>query len=498
MAQPILEMKGIHKHFASTIALNGVDLTVYPGEIRGLIGENGSGKSTISSIAAGMQKADQGEMVFRGQPWAPASMVEALEHGFGMIVQEQGTVPGISIAENIFLGDIDQFSKGPFVDHKAMLAAARKVLNRVGMDKVDPAMPMAALDLQDRKLVEIAKVIAREPDIFVVDETTTALSQIGREKIYELMREQKAANKSVLFISHDLDELMETCDTLTVLRDGNLIRSFTKDEFDPDAIRTSMIGRELQGDYYRSDNVPSSREETALVAEHLSLGEELQDVSLTLHKGEIVGIGGLSQCGMHTLGKVLFGAQKPQKGNVTANGAVVTDEAVAMKQGVGYVAKDRDVESLCLNASIQDNIAVAGMECYAINDFLILEGRERAYVDKQIKDLSVKCAGRDQQVSQLSGGNKQKVVFGKWIGRGSDILILDCPTRGVDIGVKQAMYQLMVRLKNEGKSILMISEEMPELIGMCDRLLIMKDGRVTKEFARGPEMSDTEIIKYMI
>ena len=499
MAKPILEMKGMCKRFGSTVALDRVDLTVYPGEIRGLIGENGSGKSTISSIAAGMQKADSGEMVFKGRSWSPASMVEALEHGFGMIVQEQGTVPGISIAENIFLGGIGQFAHGPFVDRKKLLAAARRVLDRVGMDRVDPALPMGALDMQDRKLVEIAKVIAREPDIFVVDETTTALSQIGREKIYELMREQKAADKSVLFISHDLDELLATCDTLTVLRDGRLVRSFTKDQFDPDLIRTSMIGRQLQGDYYRSDSQATRREEVALRAEHLTAGQAVQDVSLTVHKGEIVGVGGLSQCGMHDLGKVLFGAIRPDAGSVTAgSGAAVTSEAVAMKQGIGYVAKDRDVESLCLGASIQDNIAVAGMERYAVHDFLILEGRERKYVDRQIGELSIKCAGRDQQVSQLSGGNEQKVVFGKWIGRGSDVLILDCPTRGVDIGVKQAMYQLLVRLKAEGRSIVMISEEMPELIGMCDRLIVMKDGRVTKEFTRGPEMTDTEIIKYMI
>lgn len=499
MAKPILEMKGMCKRFGSTVALDKVDLTVYPGEIRGLIGENGSGKSTISSIAAGMQKADSGEMVFKGQSWNPASMVEALEHGFGMIVQEQGTVPGVSIAENIFLGGISQFAHGPFVDRKKLLAAARQVLDRVGMDSIDPALPMAALDMQDRKLVEIAKVIAREPDIFVVDETTTALSQIGREKIYELMREQKAADKSVLFISHDLDELLATCDTLTVLRDGKLVRSFTKDEFDPDLIRTSMIGRELQGDYYRSDTQATCREEIALRAEHLTAGQAVQDVSLAVHKGEIVGVGGLSQCGMHDLGKVLFGAIKPDASSVaTGSGAAITSETVAMKQGIGYVAKDRDVESLCLSASIQDNIAVAGMERYAVHDFLILEGRERKYVDQQIGELSIKCAGRDQQVSQLSGGNKQKVVFGKWIGRGSDVLILDCPTRGVDIGVKQAMYQLMVRLKGEGKSIVMISEEMPELIGMCDRLIVMKDGRVTREFTRGPEMTDTEIIKYMI
>ena len=498
MDAPILSMKGIHKRFSSTIALDGVDLDTYPGEIRGLIGENGSGKSTISSIAAGMQKADEGTMTFLGKPWAPASMINALAHGVGMIVQESGTIPGVTVAENIFLAEISQFRRMGLIDRKAMNAQADKALSDIGIQNVRGATPMAALDFQTRKLVEIAKVAMKEPKLLVVDETTTALSHDGREILYRLMKRYRDEGRAVLFISHDLGEIMEVCDTLTVLRDGRLIRSFQKEEFDADQIRTSMIGRELQGDYYRSDFTPSAQKEAALTASGLCLGEELKDVSLTLHKGEIVGVGGLSHCGMHTLGKVLFGAAKPERGSVTVNGRAITSEAAAMDEGLGYVAKDRDVESLTLSASIQDNIAIAGMERYAVSKGIILGSRERRYVDKEIDELSIKCSGRDQQVSQLSGGNKQKVVFGKWIGRGSEILILDCPTRGVDIGVKQAMYQLMMKLKGEGKSILMISEELPELIGMSDRLLIMKDGRVEKEFLRSAELTDADVIGYMI
>ena len=500
MKTPILEMKHIRKTFASTVALGDVDLNVYPGEIRGLIGENGSGKSTISSIAAGMQKADSGEMRYHGDSWNPVSMIDALSKGIGMIVQESGTIQGVSVAENLFLGETKQFP-GPFgtIDRKAMNAKADEALQAIGVKNVSGATPMGALDFQTRKLVEIAKVVMKDPEILVVDETTTALSQEGRSILYTLMKKLRDEGKAVLFISHDLDEIMEVCDTLTVLRDGAIIRHFTKDEFDADAIRTSMIGRELQGDYYRSDYTPSHLEEVAVKAEHISLGEALQDVSITVYKGEIVGIGGLSHCGMHPLGKILFGAVKPDSGEVvTGDGVKITSETVAMKQAFGYVSKDRDVESLSLTASIRDNIAIAGMEKYAVNNFLMLNSREKVYVDKQISDLSIKCADRDQAVSQLSGGNKQKVVFGKWIGRGSEVLILDCPTRGVDIGVKRAMYQLMTELKNEGKSIVMISEEMPELMGMSDRLIIMKDGKITHEFARSASLSDAEIIQYMI
>lgn len=494
----IAEVKNMTKTFGSTVALNDVSITVRRGEIMGLIGENGSGKSTVTSILSGMQKADKGEMFYKGEKWNPSNMIYSLEKGIGMIVQETGTIPGITVAENIFLGEVQKFGKLGYVNRKKMFDAAQKVLEDIGAGHINAQAITAMYDLQDRKLIEIAKVVSKNPEIIVVDETTTALSQKGRDITYDIMNKMKDENKAVIFISHDLDEIMDKCDSLTVLRDGKIIVTFSKEEFDEELIKTSMIGRELQGDYYRSDYDGSYDEEIVLEIADGNLGDQLVDFDLQLHKGEILGIGGLSHCGMHTLGKVLFGAEHLQSGKVLCRGEKLKDETQAMKRKVGYVAKDRDTESLCLNASIKDNISIAGLDKFAVAKFLILPWKENKYVKEQVDTLSVKCASADQYVSALSGGNKQKVVFGKWIGRGSEILILDCPTRGIDIGVKQAMYQLMYKMKKEGKSIVIISEEMPELIGMSDRLLVMKDGKITKEFTRSEDLSESDIIKYMI
>ena len=494
----IVEVKHMDKRFGSTIALNDVNITIRRGEIQGLIGENGSGKSTVTSIISGMQKADKGEMTFKGEKWEPQSMLWALEHGIGMIVQENGTIPGITVAENIFLGETDRFKKYGFVNKKQMFTEAQAALDHIGATHIKAGMITGSLDMQDRKLIEIAKVMIKNPEVLVVDETTTALSQLGRNIIYGIMTKMKEEDRAVVFISHDLDEIMNVCDALTVLRDGKIIITFDKEEFDEDLIKTSMIGREMQGDYYRSDYDGSFSDEVVLEIKNGNLSDQLKDFNLQLHKGEILGIGGLSHCGMHTLGKVLFGAMPLQNGEITVGGEHLKNEANAMKKKIGYVAKDRDTESLNLNASIRDNIAVGGMDTYAVKNLLILPGREKQYVEKQIQDLSIKCAGMEQYVSALSGGNKQKVVFGKWIGRGSNILIMDCPTRGVDIGVKQAMYQMMYRMKREGKALVIISEEMTELIGMADRLLIMKDGELKKEFTRSRELTEQDVIKYMI
>ena len=496
--EKIIEIKNMSKSFGPTIALNNVDITAFPGEILGLIGENGSGKSTVTSIYAGMQKCDEGQMYFKGNKWNPLSMVDALKQGVGMIVQENGTVPGISVAENIFLSETDDFSKGLFVDRRKMNAEAQKILNEIGAEDIDASMITAYLDFQDRKIVEIAKVMSKDPEVLIVDETTTALSQKGRDIIYNIINKMKNENKTVIFISHDLNEIMSVCDRLTVLRDGNIVRTFNSNEFDEDEIKTSMIGRQLQGNYYRDDYENEVFNEVVLKTDNLNLSNQLKDFSFELHAGEILGIGGLSHCGMHTLGKVLFGALKPESGQFTVNGKTIKNEAQAIAQGLAYVAKDRDIESLCLEASIKDNIAIAGLDKIAINNLFILSKRENQYVDKQVESLSIKCNNSNQYVNTLSGGNKQKVAFGKWIARDSRILILDCPTRGVDIGVKQAMYQLMYKMKSEGKSIILISEEMAELIGMCDRLLIMKDGSLQKELFRSRELNEADVIKYMI
>lgn len=494
----IVEVKNMYKCFGTTIALNDVSIEVRRGEIQGLIGENGSGKSTVTSIISGMQKADDGNMFFRGEAWEPSSMLSALAQGIGMIVQESGTVSGITVAENIFLGEVADFQTHGIVNRKEMMRKAQEALDAIGASHIRAEEITARLDMQDRKLIEIAKIMVKKPEVLVVDETTTALSQIGRRIIYGIMEQMKEENKAVVFISHDLDEIMNVCDSLTVLRDGKIIVTFAKEEFDEDLIKASMIGRQMQGDYYRSDYDGSFDEEVVMELKGVNLGNQLKDFDLQIHKGEILGVGGLSHCGMHTLGKVLFGAEKPSSGKVLIRGRELKNEAEAMKERIGYAAKDRDSESLSLNASIRDNIAVGGFNRFALHNFFVFPKKEKRYVQEQIDSLSVKCAEMNQYVSALSGGNKQKVVFGKWIGRGSEILILDCPTRGVDIGVKQAMYQLMYRMKREGKSIVIISEEMAELIGMSDRLLIMKDGEIKKEFQRSETLGESDIIQYMI
>lgn len=492
----ILEVQKINKSFGSTQALKNVNLKVYRHKILGLIGENGSGKSTVTSIIAGIQKADNGKMLYKGREWTPHNMIDALHSGIGIIVQESGTVPGISVAENIFLGEISQFIKHGIVDKKRMYKEAKMAFESLGINNIDVKQMTHMYDLQDRKLIEIVKVMIKNPDILIVDETTTALSQKGRDIIYKLMKKMRKENKAVIFISHDIEEIMSVCNVLTVLRDGNIIRSFDKSEFDESEIKRSMIGRELEGHFYRSD-FDDYENDIVFELKNITADNQLKDLSLQLHKGEILGIGGLSDCGMHTLGKVGFAALPLQSGSLMIKGQKVKSIQQAIDLKVGYISKDRDNESLCLEGSIKDNIAIAGLNKIEKNH-LISSKKERQYVQKQIDNLEIKCQGMEQSVSHLSGGNKQKVVFGKWIGRDSEILILDCPTRGVDIGVKQAMYQLMYEMKKQNKSIIIISEEMTELIGMADRILVMRNGNISGELYRKDNFNEEEIINYMI
>ena len=496
----LFKAEGISKSFGPTKALKDVDLTIVKGEIRGLIGENGSGKSTISSIAAGMQKADQGKMTFLGKPHAPSTMIEGSQSGFGMIVQEMGTISGITVAQNIFLGEENRFKKAGMINQSMMNAEAKKILTEIGFSECDPSAYIDQLDMQDRKLVEIAKVMWHDPQILVVDETTTALSQKGRDIVYNLMQKMKGEGRAVLFISHDLDETMEHCDTLTVLRDGVLVATLAKEAFDPSVVKRHMVGREIGEKYYRTDQECTYDDQVLIQVEDLTTGKGMtQNINLELHKGEILGIGGLSHCGMHELGRAIFGEEKVVTGRVTyaPTGEVIQHARTAMKYEMGYVSKNRDLEALVLSASILDNIIGTAFDKVGKLGF-ITKRSEKKYVNRLVDLLRIKCANVNQQVQFLSGGNKQKVVFGKWIGRDSKILVLDCPTRGVDIGVKAAMYQLMEDMKAQGKAIIMISEEMSELIGMSDRLMIMKDGQITGTLNRSNGFDENTIIELMI
>lgn len=493
------ETKGLTKKFGDITAVDHVDLTVRTGEIRGLIGENGSGKSTISSMISAIHTVTDGEMFLNGKPYRPRNPGDARQNGITMIVQEAGTIDALSIAENIFVGDERRFSRHGVIDREAMDREAQKALERIGVTDVDVARPAAAYSLETRKLVEVAKALYYDPVLFIVDETTTALSQNGRATIYRIIHELREQGKAVLFISHDLEELMENCDVLTVLRDGKLADTIEKAEFDENRIKHAMVGREIKGDYYRSDYDSSHGERVTLLAEHL-FGDSLEDVSMTLHEGEILGIAGLSGCGMHQLGRALFGLDKVSRGRVAAVGEDGTQTTVnsvqkALECSIGYISKDRDKEALVLPASIKDNLVLANLNRMGT---FIFPRKEKEYAKEQIESLAVKCSSMNQAVGELSGGNKQKVSFGKWIGNRSRIIIMDSPTRGVDIGVKTTMYQLIARMKKEGYSILIISEEMPELIGMCDGVMVMKDGKIEKTFQRSETLSEQQMIEYMI
>lgn len=498
--EPLLRVHGLCKSFGPVHALDNVDLSVHRGEITGLIGENGSGKSTMSSIIAGMQRPTRGEMWLSGKSHAPATMTEGARLGVGMIVQEMGTIPGISVAENIFLGDEGRFRRLGLISRKAMVAAAREALLSIGSD-IDPEAPIDRLDMQDRKLVELAKVMHAKPELLIVDETTTALSHHGRETLYRVMEGMRAADKAVLFITHDLPELMEKCDTLTVLRDGKYVATVPKADMNERDIKHLMVGRQMDERYYRTDLDGSHGAGVVLSAREVTTGTGLlENLSLDLHEGEILGIGGLSHCGMHELGRALFGEERLLTGTVLhgATGRAIDSPITAMELGIGYVSKNRDVEALVLTASVRDNIASAALDRIASPLGIIRPGKEKSYVQRQVEALGIKCASMDQGVQYLSGGNKQKVVFGKWVGRDCGILVLDCPTRGIDVGVKAAMYDLMYRMKLEGKSIVLISEELTELLGMCDRLIVLKDGRMAGEFPRGAGLTETAVIETMI
>lgn len=496
----LLSAKHVTKKFGDVTALNDVSIQIESGKTIGLIGENGSGKSTISSIFSGILSPNTGSLKLNNEEYRPVNMVDALEKGIGMIVQEEGTVSGITVAENIFLGNLKIFNKGGVISKRQMIEEAQKIMYDYGLQEISAADLIDHYSQEERKLIEVVKVLMKEPQVLIVDETTTALSQQGRDFVYQQMARQKQANKSSIFISHDLEELIEHCDQLIILRDGLLIDVLNKDEFDEKKIKNLMVGRELTGAYYREDTTPTHQDEILLTSENLVFQNKVKNVDLKLHRGEILGIGGLSHCGMHELGKLLFGFLEKDAGTIlaTKDKHEIKSTKDAIKAKIGYVSKNRDHEALAPKSTVKDNIAIGGTDILADKLGFISTKKEKSYVDQQIVNLAIKTPSREQEVQFLSGGNKQKVVFGKWLARDCDILILDCPTRGIDIGVKAAMYRLMEEMKREGKGILLISEELPELLGMSDRILIMKNGAVNQEFIRSEALKDTEVIQYMI
>ena len=497
-AAPILVAEHIDKRFGITHAVNDVSLTVAPGEIRALIGENGSGKSTFCQMLCGIYTIGGGTFTLDSKPLAAKNQVEANLAGVSIIVQEMGTLSGLTVAENIFLGHEEPFLRGIVKDTRAMNREAQRLLDAYGFSRIRASAMIDGYNFEDRKLIEIVKATYMKPRILIVDETTTALSQNGRLELYKIMDATRADGRSVIFISHDLGEVLAHSDTVTILRDGEYIDTVNAKDVNEDDLKRLMVGREIGSAYYRTDYGTPVSDKVVLSVRGVSVPGEIDEISFDLHRGEILGFGGLSECGMHEVGKAIFGASWDRKGTVAlADGTEIRDIPTAIRHSIAYASKNRDTESIIVNESIRINVVLPSLEDLA--DHKLLNGRKLdRFAKENAENMQTKMQGIGQFVSDLSGGNKQKVVLARWLGKGSDILVLDSPTRGIDVKVKQAIYALMNELRAGGKSIIMISEEIPELLGMADRIFIMKDGKINGEFTRSQDLGEEDLIAHMV
>ena len=499
MSEIRLQVQHMTKSFGITKALKDVSFNINKGEVHALIGENGSGKSTLTNMLTGIYQIDSGTFILDGEEVHPKNQVEANKKGISIIVQELGTLSGLTVAENIFLGHEDDFVKFGIKNTNAMNKKATELLKEYGFERIKASAQIDDYNFEDRKLVEIVKATYFHPKIVVIDETTTALSQEGREELYKHMNRIREEGNTVIFISHDLPEILDKSDTITILRDGVYIDTVKSADVTEDDLKKLMVGREVTGDYYRPDYGEPISDEVVLSVKDVTVPGLIEDISFDLHKGEILGFGGLSESGMHEVGKAVFGASYDRKGTVTlANGTAINNIPTAIKNSIAYTSKDRDNESVVMNQSICDNICLPSLDQLSNKLGLLSDKKLHEFAEKEATNMSVKMQNVDQFVSDLSGGNKQKVVVARWIGKDSDIVVFDSPTRGIDIKVKQDIYQLMDRMRKSGKSIIMISEELMELIGMCDRIIIMKDGKLNGEVMRSEGLTENDLIEKMV
>lgn len=499
MSEVRLQVQNLCKSFGITKAVQNVSFNINKGEVHALIGENGSGKSTLTNMLTGIYTIGSGKFILDGKEVHPNNQVDANLEGISIIVQELGTLSGLTVAENIFLGHEDQFVKHGIKNREAINRKANELLQQYGFNHIKAEHQIDEYNFEDRKLVEIVKATYFHPKIVVIDETTTALSQEGREELYKHMDRIRKEGNTVIFISHDLPEVLDKSDTITIMRDGVYIDTVKSADVTEDDLKRLMVGREVTGDYYRPDYDEKVSDEVVLSVRNVSVPNVLEDVSFDLHKGEILGFGGLSESGMHEIGKAIFGASYDRTGTVTlADGTEINDIPTAIKHSIAYTSKDRDNESIIMNQSIGDNITLPSLDDLAGKFKLLSDKKLSDFANKFAAQMSVKMQNIDQFVSDLSGGNKQKVVLARWIGKDSDILVLDSPTRGIDIKVKQDIYQLMDTMRKHNKSIIMISEELMELIGMCDRIIIMKDGKLNGELPRSRDLDENLLISKMV
>lgn len=490
MSVPLLEMKGITKEFPGVKALDEVSIHVNQQEILALLGENGAGKSTLMKVLAGVHQPSAGEISINGSPVVIDGPKHSQNLGISIIYQEFNLIPHMSIAENIFIGREHRKIKG-VLDRKQLAKETRVWLDKVGLKHLKPETTIEELSVAEQQLVEIAKALSFQAKIIIMDEPTAALNDEDTNKLLNIMKDLRSQGMGVIFITHRLEEVKEVADRISVLRDGKYIGSKLVKDTSQHEMVTMMVGRELR-DLFPSKTPPA--QDVSMVVEGVSVPDLLRNINFQVKKGEILGIAGLMGSGRTELSRALFGLYGNMKGAVKVNGKKVTSPKSAIDSGIALVTDDRKQEGLVLGLSVYENLLLPVYR--RISKFGILRKNKKDDIVKRwINDLKIKVHDANVEVRTLSGGNQQKVVLGKWLQMEPDVLILNEPTRGIDVGAKAEIYQIMKRLTEDGISIIMISSDMPELLGLSHRILVMNEGEITAELSQ-EEATQEKIFYY--
>jgi ribose transport system ATP-binding protein len=485
LPSPLLALRGIGKSFLGVRVLDGVDLQVRPGEVHAVVGENGAGKSTLMKVVSGVHQPDEGTVEFAGAPRTFRSPREARQAGIGIVYQELTLLPERTVAENVCLGR-EPLRRG-LVDRRAMLSHTAGLLASIGEGSLPPDTRVGRLGVAQQQVVEIVKALSLDARLLIMDEPTAALADHEVDQLYALVRRLQEHGIGVLYVSHRLKEVFDLSSRITVLKDGRAVATLDTADTSADQLVRHMVGRELSS-YYPG---PAKPQELGPVRLTVRGGgnRKLRGIDLRLRAGEVLGVGGLQGSGRSALARALFGAAPFSTGQVTVDGAPVRlrSPRAAIRAGIAYVSEDRKDEGIVAGQSVLDNALLAGR---AVRPGRLGRGARTARVRELLAAVELRAAGEHQEIRFLSGGNQQKVVLARWLALAPGILLFDEPTRGIDVGAKSAIHDLVRRLARDGAAVLMVSSELPELLGMSDRIIVMRDGRIAGELPAGATEED--------
>ncbi|MFO1442424.1 sugar ABC transporter ATP-binding protein [Bacillus sp. Bva_UNVM-123] len=474
--QAVIEMKGISKSFSNNKVLENVEFNILPGEVHALMGENGAGKSTLMKILTGIYERDAGTIVVKGQEVHFKNAKKAEDAGIAVIHQELNIIPNLTVAENMFLGKELSISPIGITKDKEMKQKTKEYLNRLGID-IDPSIEAGQLSVGQQQMIEIARAVAAKTEVLIMDEPTAALTDREIEALFKVIASLKTQGVGIVYISHRMEEIFQICDRISVLRDGEFIGVKAIKDTSFDEIVKMMVGRQLGERFPDRDNEIG---EERFKVENLTSKDKFSDISFSVRQGEILGIAGLMGAGRSEIMEAIFGYRSLSNGKMWIDGDEVTIKSPydAIKRGIGFITEDRKSKGLVLPLSVRENFSLTNLLKISKNSMISMK-KEQSFVNDMIQKLHVKTSSSELAVRSLSGGNQQKIVIGKWLGIEPKILILDEPTRGVDVGAKKEIYQIMNELTKQGVSIIMVSSELPEILGMSDRIAVIHEGRLT-------------------